>query len=60
MADQSIKVANMPDSGSPQRVALELTRLCMDQEGWEAFKTRGSILDLYTECFRAAQGVRPI
>ena len=59
MAEQSITVANMPDSGSPARVALELAHLCITQEGWDAFKTRGPILNLYTECLRAAQGVRP-
>ncbi len=58
MVDQNVKIANIPDSGSPERVALDLLGMCINQEKWDAFQTRAPILDLYAECLKATKGHR--
>lgn len=62
MADQSVRIANLPDSGSPQRVALELANTIKYAEhGTSAPPSpRKYMLDLYAECLSAAWGNRPI
>lgn len=59
MAEPIITIKNMPDSGTHARVALELARHCIEKEGPGALKDGGSILNLYADCLRAAQGIRP-
>ena len=59
MADQSMRITNLPDfdSGSPQRVALDLLKIIHSHEGRQAMK-REDILDLYAHCLHATQGFR--
>ncbi len=59
MADQSMRITNLPESGSPERIAIELMRTIITQEKWDGFQTRKPILDLYSECLRATRGTRP-
>jgi hypothetical protein len=61
MADQSVRVENMPDSGSRENVALKLwadLSYSLPEEGdWKARINRS--LDLYATCLQAAtQGRR--
>lgn len=57
MADTSTRVTNMPDSGSAQRVALDLFRIISVHEGNKDM-TRGEALDLYADCLYATTGHR--
>lgn len=51
MADQSVRVTNPPDGGSPARIAMELTRLIAHQERPEKKgDPRAYYLALYREC----------
>jgi hypothetical protein len=59
MADQTIKVSNMPDSGSPQAVAFQL----WDRLNWHLPEKSGidainQSLDLFATCLRAAHSTR--
>jgi len=55
MADQTVRVQGFPDSGSPQRVAYDLTVRISNKDG---ISGRKELLDLYAECLRATQGQR--
>ncbi len=58
MASESVAIANIPDSGSPQRVALDLAeRIKIFSPGGD-FATKDDYLDLYAECLVAAKGLR--
>ena len=46
------------DSGSPERVAMDLVALCIQREGVGSFNTRKDVLDLFRECLEASQGKR--
>ena len=51
MADQTVRVANLPDSGSAQRIAMELTRMIANNESKvTAENARQYYLDLYAAC----------
>lgn len=57
MADQTVKIANMPDAGSREAVAFELAKYVWDAEWTEARKfDRLEFLTLYHECFRVVSG----
>lgn len=57
MADTSTRITNLPDSGSPERVAFDLLKMVFVHEGRQK-QTRDQILDLYAECIYAARGLR--
>jgi hypothetical protein len=42
-------------SGSPERVAFDLTRLVMKYDGQASYNSRDDILDLFEECRRLAR-----
>lgn len=51
MADQSVRVTNLPDSGSPARVAFDLMTRISNAEGAEKKgDPRSYTLKLYEEC----------
>ena len=60
MADQSVSVSNMPDSGSKQNVAYKLWAglqyLLPDDGDWKARINRN--LDLYATCLQATGSAR--
>jgi hypothetical protein len=53
MADQTVRVTNLPntDSGSPQRVAYDLLLIILRAN--EGRRTKDAVLDLYSECLQA-------
>lgn len=57
----AVKIANLPDSGSPERVAFDLMKWLQNtvdkSAGKEALKA--AYLDLYAECLQATRGGRP-
>lgn len=57
MADQSVRVTNLPDSGSPARVAFDLMNRIAAAEPNEKRQPdpRAYFLNLYKEC-RAVTG----
>lgn len=55
MADQNVRIT---DSGSRERVALELMRAIIVQEK-TGDNFRKHVLDLYVECLKATAGMRP-
>ncbi|MEA1015598.1 hypothetical protein [Sphingosinicella sp. LY1275] len=57
MADTSMRITNFPDSGSPERVALDLLKMVFSHEGRQKM-ARDDILDLYAECLYTARGLR--
>lgn len=57
MANDSVRVSNMPDSGSAERVAFDLLGKVMYAENRDD-ADRAHILDLYAECLYAARGFR--
>lgn len=61
MAD-SVRVTNLPESGNPQRVALDLAVKIHATEhpygGAQPAAPRAYWLDLYAECLYAASGYR--
>lgn len=57
MAADSVKITNMPDGGSPQRVAYDLMSRIIHLEAGQT-NTRKAVLDLYAECLDAAHGYR--
>lgn len=59
MADQTVRVSNLPDSGSPERVAKDLLNLIRANQSGK-YTTKDSILDLYAECLNATSGHRKI
>jgi hypothetical protein len=50
-------VTNFPDSGSPERVAMDLVTMVYQHEGQKKM-SRTEILDLYVECWKATTGRR--
>lgn len=52
MADQSVSVTNLPDSGSPSRVAFDLMIRIANAEPSERRKDdpRGYYISLFKEC----------
>lgn len=62
MADQSVKITNLPDSGSPQRVAYDLANRIWHAEHQPGSGTvqgfRSQFLDLFAECLDASVGAR--
>lgn len=59
MASESVRITNMPESGSAERVAFELLEKIMYHEEMSG-SPRKHILDLYAECVSAAHGHRKI
>ena len=59
MADSSTRITNMPDGGSPERVAFDLMQIVRVNEG-NGKMTRTAILDLYTQCLDATKGYRKL
>ncbi len=62
MADQTVHLTNIPDSGSPQRIAYELyvflRKASKGQDG-EAFAAMAERhLRLYEQCLSATKGER--
>ena len=55
MAD-SVKITNLPDAGSHEAVALELTRLSLS---YGNVSSKDELLDRYVECLSATWGQRP-
>ncbi len=55
MADQSVNVANFPDSGSPERVAFNLMDRIMFRDKDEQYKTKDEIINLYVDCLWATK-----
>jgi len=53
----SIRVTNLPDSGSPERVAFDLANKISLLEKCE--KDRAYWLDLYHRCLSAVHGTAP-
>lgn len=60
MADSTVRIQNMPDSGSAARVAYDLTKYLINHLPKAESKEDGlnQILDLYADCYAAAQGQR--
>lgn len=60
MADQTVRIANMPESGSPARVAYDLYIGLRPAraEGTPFEDRKKAMLDLYAECLEAARGAR--
>lgn len=52
MADQSIRITNLPDGGSPERVAYDLTVLILNSaEAATGAKARAEqVLSVYAAC----------
>jgi len=59
MADKSVQVTNFPDSGSHERVALDLMKEVMYRDDTSSFKTKDAILTLYVDCWNATWGRVP-
>lgn len=57
MTDQSVRISNLPDSGSAARVAYDLwySMRAHVPTGTPAQHVKG-LLDLYAECLKAANG----
>lgn len=53
MADQSIRITNLPDPGSPERVAFDLMDKIRAVEG--GYRSKGEILQLFKECLHVAR-----
>lgn len=57
----AVRVTNLPDSGSPERVAYDLMTY-ISRNGHkrqnESVSIKDHVLDLYAECLRATQGGR--
>lgn len=60
MADSSTRVTNFPDSGSPARVAFDMTKYMIKllPEARPSEDRIKDILDLYADCYDAASGYR--
>lgn len=61
MADQTVKISNLPDSGSPERVAYDLWNdlraLSNKKTADETFSDYAARrLALYAQCLNAAKG----
>ncbi|HVG01611.1 MAG TPA: hypothetical protein VM842_01920 [Nitrospira sp.] len=52
----AVRVTNFPDSGSPERVALDLMKYLSKSP--PVPKGRDEWLDFYAECLRATSGLR--
>lgn len=59
MADQSMKITNMPDSGSHQRVAFDLMKEIRYDDDNVTYKTKKELLTLYVDCLKATWGQVP-
>ena len=58
MADD-VRVTNMADSGSKERVAFDLMQQIQYRAGPNAVKSEDAILGLYYRCLRATSGHEP-
>lgn len=56
MADQTVNVANLPDSGSHQRVAFDLMKYVRTYDATTEYKTKSEILNLYRDCLKTTFG----
>lgn len=51
MSDR-VTIANMPESGSKEAIALRLTELAL-RMGIETVSNRKDLIDLYVDCYNA-------
>jgi hypothetical protein len=57
----SVRVTNLPESGSTERIAFDLAEKVMSYEDTPSSdKARDYILDLYAYCLIAARGFRKV
>lgn len=57
MAEQQVRVTG--DSGSPEKVALDLMRIVHGSYEDAKPKTKKDALNLYVDCLCAVRGIRP-
>ena len=59
MADQTVKISNLPDKGSREAVAFDLAKYIREAE-WSERQTfsRDEFLDLYSDCLHVTSGYR--
>ena len=57
MADQDVRIRNMPDSGSPERVAYDLYVYLRPshQDGQSHEERKKQVLDLYADCLKVVK-----
>lgn len=61
MADQNVRISNIPQASSKERVAFDLYLEVSRAEAQDVKKrTRKDILDLYAECLHATLGYRDV
>lgn len=60
MADQTVRIENLPDGGSPARVAWDMVKHLQKllPETADREERIKAYLDLYADCYRAAIGNR--
>jgi hypothetical protein len=60
MADSSTNITNWPDSGSPERVAYDITKFLQQllPKTSSNEERKNAFLDLYSECLHATRGYR--
>ena len=56
---EDVRVTNMADSGSKERVAFDLMQQVQYRAGQNAVKTEAAILGLYYRCLRVTTGHEP-
>lgn len=62
MADQTVKITNLPDSGSTTRVAYDLylqNRVTLPKPAGDGLAQIKQHLALYRACLQATNGARP-
>lgn len=57
MADQTVRVTNLPDSGSPARVAYDLAMRIAAQENYGKSGATPNARAYYLELFKACRNV---
>lgn len=63
MADQTVSVSNLPDSGSAEATAFKLwssLQYNLSENVRDGEPGIGRLLDLYAECLKATRGYRKI
>lgn len=55
----AVRITNFPDSGSKERVALDLATKISPYDAYKPNPSRGEWLELYAECLRVVNGGTP-
>lgn len=60
MADQTVRITNLPESSAIERVAFDLMEKIIFKDKSEKFETKKEIINLYVDCLSAVRNYQKV